>query len=74
VVDGSFVSADCLQDIKQLFNKKISLYTTSYQPSKDVFFSKKSLNYVILTFVIHEEITLEKQWNTVLIAYDSGIV
>jgi hypothetical protein len=66
--------ADCLKEIKQSYNEETKNFLADYQPSKDVFFSKKSLNYVILTFVIHEEITLEKQWNTVLIAYDSGIV
>ncbi|CAB5360068.1 unnamed protein product [Rhizophagus irregularis] len=60
---------DCLEDTIIHYNEQLKLYFTSYQPSRDVFFSKKSLNYVTLKLVINEEITLEKAWDMTLMAY-----
>lgn len=65
---------DCLEDTIIHYNEQLKLYFTSYQPSRDVFFSKKSLNYVTLKLVINEEITLEKAWDMTLMAYHPGIL
>ncbi|CAG8676020.1 6337_t:CDS:2 [Rhizophagus irregularis] len=61
---------DCLEDTKLYYDEKINHYITSYQPIKNVFFSKKSLYYVTLKLVINEEFTLEKPWDMTLMAYD----
>ncbi|PKY16278.1 hypothetical protein RhiirB3_428620 [Rhizophagus irregularis] len=71
MVNKEFVPVDCLGDMKQSYDEKSKKFLVDYQPSKDVFFSKNSLYYIVLFFVVHEEITLEKPWEMFLAAYDS---
>lgn len=74
MVNNKFVPVDCLGDMKQSYDEKSKKFLISYQPSKDVFFSKNSLLNIVLYFVTYEEITLENPWEMLLAAYDSGIV
>ncbi|CAB4397306.1 unnamed protein product [Rhizophagus irregularis] len=71
MVNEKFVPVDCLGEVKQSYDEKSKKFLMGYQPSKDVFFSKKSLYYILLFFVVREEITLEKPWEMFLAAYDS---
>jgi hypothetical protein len=65
--------ADCLKEIKQSYNEETKNFLADYQPSKDVFFSKKSLRSILLSIYIYEEVTIEKPWDMIVTAYDPGI-